>query len=55
MVRFKKTDDVEEHIDGMGDPGAYSQLMGLVEGAKAIRGVAVVSMRPVSTCSTSGR
>jgi uncharacterized Fe-S cluster-containing radical SAM superfamily enzyme len=23
VVRFKKTDDVEVHIDGMGDPGAY--------------------------------
>ena len=45
VVRFKKTDDVEVHIDGMGDPGAYPQLVELVEGAKAIRGVAVVSMQ----------
>jgi uncharacterized Fe-S cluster-containing radical SAM superfamily enzyme len=29
----------------MGDPGAYPQLVELVEGAKAIRGVAVVSMQ----------
>jgi aryl-alcohol dehydrogenase-like predicted oxidoreductase len=27
VVRFKKTDDVEVHIDGMGDPGAYPQLV----------------------------
>lgn len=45
VVRFKKTDDVEVHIDGMGDPGAHPQLVELVEGAKAIRGVAVVSMQ----------
>ena len=45
VVRFKKTDDVEVHIDGMGDPGAYPQLVELVEGAKAMRGVAVVSMQ----------
>jgi uncharacterized Fe-S cluster-containing radical SAM superfamily enzyme len=45
VVRFKKTDDVEVHIDGMGDPGAYPQLAELVEGAKAIKGVAVVSMQ----------
>jgi N-methylhydantoinase A len=45
VVRFKKIDDVEVHIDGMGDPGAYPQLVELVEGAKAIRGVAVVSMQ----------
>ena len=45
VVRFKKTDDVEVHIDGMGDPGAYPQLVELVEGATAIRGVAVVSMQ----------
>ncbi len=42
VVRFKKADDVEVHIDGMGDPGAYPQL---VEGAKTIRGVAVVFMQ----------
>ncbi len=45
VVRFKKADDVEVHIDGMGDPGTYPQLVELVEGAKAIRGVAVVSMQ----------
>lgn len=44
-MRFRKTDDVEVHIDGMGDPGAYPQLVELVEGAKAITGVAVVSMQ----------
>jgi uncharacterized Fe-S cluster-containing radical SAM superfamily enzyme len=43
VVRFKKTDDVEVHIDGMGNPGAYPQLVELVEGAKAMGGVAVVS------------
>jgi len=45
VVRFKKIDDVEVHIDGMGDPGTYPQLVELVEGAKAIKGVAVVSMQ----------
>ncbi len=45
VVRFKKIDDVEVHIDGMGDPGAYPQLVELVEGVKAIRGVAVVFMQ----------
>jgi len=45
VARFKKINDVEVHIDGMGDPGAYPHLAELVEGAKAIKGVAVASMQ----------
>ncbi|MEZ0319105.1 MAG: radical SAM protein [Pyrobaculum sp.] len=45
VVRFKGVDDVEVHIDGMGEPGLYPRLVELVEGAKAIRGVALVSMQ----------
>jgi len=45
VVRFKGVDDVEVHIDGMGDPGNYPALAELVAGAKAIRGVALVSMQ----------
>jgi uncharacterized Fe-S cluster-containing radical SAM superfamily enzyme len=45
VVRFKNTGDVEVHIDGMGDPGLYKDLAKLVRGAKAIPGVAVVSMQ----------
>ncbi len=41
-MRFKRTDGVEVYIDGMGDPGADLQP---VEGAEAIRGVAVVFMQ----------
>jgi uncharacterized Fe-S cluster-containing radical SAM superfamily enzyme len=45
VARFKGTDDVEVHIDGMGDPGHYPELAELVKGAKSIRGVSVVSMQ----------
>ncbi|AAL62898.1 radical SAM protein [Pyrobaculum aerophilum] len=45
VVRYKKTDDVEVHIDGMGDPGHYPHLAQLVRGAKSIKGVALVSMQ----------
>ena len=45
VVRYKGVDDVEVHIDGMGEPGLYPHLVELVEGAKSIRGVAAVSMQ----------
>lgn len=45
VVHFKKLDDIEIHIDGMGDPGHYPELVELVKGAKSIRGVSIVSMQ----------
>ncbi len=45
VVRFKGTDDVEVHIDGMGEPGAYPHLAKLVKEVKSIRGVSIVSMQ----------
>ncbi len=45
VVRFKGVNDVEVHIDGMGEPGIYPYLVKLVRGAKAISGVSRVSMQ----------
>jgi len=45
VVRFKGIDDVEVHIDGMGDPGTYPHIVRLVRGARSIRGVAKVTMQ----------
>ncbi|WP_069807781.1 radical SAM protein [Vulcanisaeta thermophila] len=45
VVRFKGVNDVEVHIDGMGEPGVYPHLTELIKGAKSIRGVSVVSMQ----------
>ncbi|ACB40841.1 radical SAM protein [Pyrobaculum neutrophilum] len=45
VVRYKGVDDVEVHVDGMGDPGNYPHLAELIEGAKSIKGVALVSMQ----------
>lgn len=40
-----KGDGVEVHIDGMGEPGVYPDLIELVQEAKSIRGVSVVSIQ----------
>ncbi|MCG2894733.1 MAG: radical SAM protein [Vulcanisaeta sp.] len=45
VVRFKGIDDVEVHIDGMGEPGVYPYLVDLVRGARSIRGVSRVTMQ----------
>jgi len=45
VVRFKGIDDIEVHIDGMGEPGVYPHLINLVRGAKSIGGVSKVSMQ----------
>lgn len=45
VVRFKGTNDVEVHIDGMGEPGVYPYLTQLIRGIKSINGVSTVSMQ----------
>jgi hypothetical protein len=45
VVRFKGINDIEVHIDGMGEPGVYPHLINLVRGAKSIGGVSKVSMQ----------
>jgi uncharacterized Fe-S cluster-containing radical SAM superfamily enzyme len=44
VVRYKG-DGVEVHIDGMGEPAVYSDLVDLVQDVKSIRGVSVASMQ----------
>lgn len=44
VVRYKG-DGVEVHIDGMGEPAVYNELVDLVQDVKSIRGVSVVSMQ----------
>ncbi|WP_243680016.1 radical SAM protein [Vulcanisaeta souniana] len=46
VIRFKDVNDVEVHIDGMGEPGVYPHLVELVRGGiKAISGVSRVSIQ----------
>ena len=45
VVRFKGVNDIEVHIDGMGEPGIYPYLVDLVRGIKSISGVSTVSMQ----------
>jgi len=45
VVRFKGINDIEVHIDGMGEPGVYPYLPKLIRGIKSISGVSVVSMQ----------
>jgi len=45
IVKFKGVDDVEIHVDGMGDPALYYDIVRLVQEAKSLPNIKVVSMQ----------
>lgn len=45
IVRYKDVNNIEVHIDGMGDPGNYKDLVELVQGIKSIASVKTISMQ----------
>ncbi len=53
IVDYKETNDIEYHIDGMGEPLIYEDIVPLIKGLRNINGVRNVSMQTHGTILTS--
>lgn len=55
VIAFKEADDIEAHIDGIGEPMLYKDIVKLVAGLKANKSVKIISMQTHGTLLTAQR